>query len=348
LISVFPANARTGGVVQGFGTASTLTLSDVNALKDKRVAPDINTAIPSVSTRAQVVYGTLNYNTSITGTTEQFPQVRNYQLAEGSFFTAADVEAQRKLAVLGPTVVQNLFVGQDPVGQTIKVNRQTFRVIGVFQSKGASGLGNQDDLIATPITTAWAYLTGGHNVQTIYVQAASAPATTDAESEITEILMERHHITNAARADFQLQSQADVLNTVSSVTGTLTLLLGAIAAISLIVGGIGIMNIMLVTVTERTREIGIRKAIGARRRDVLLQFLIESMFLSAVGGALGILVGTLGSGAVGSLVSSLHPLVSPSSILLAFGVSLGIGLFFGIYPANRAARLHPIEALRYE
>ena len=348
LITVSPSNLRVGGVQQGFGTGNTLSMQDVAALKDRTLAPDVVTAIPNVGGRAQITYGNQNWSTSLSGTTEQFPQVRSYQLAEGQFFTAQDVQAQRKVAVLGPTVVQNLFGGQDPLGQTIKINRQIFRVVGVFQSKGSSGFTNQDDLVAMPITTAWSFLLGGHSVQSIYVQAASSEATQSAESEITQVLLDRHHISSVANADFQLQSQADVLNTASQVTGTLTLLLGAIAAISLVVGGIGIMNIMLVTVTERTREIGIRKAIGARRRDVLLQFLIESMFLSAVGGALGILVGTLGSSALGSLVSSLHPLVSPSSIVLAFGVSLGIGLFFGIYPANRAARLHPIEALRYE
>ncbi|HYM51569.1 MAG TPA: ABC transporter permease [Candidatus Limnocylindrales bacterium] len=348
LITVSPSNLRVGGVQQGFGTGNTLTMQDVTALKDKTVAPDVVTAIPNVNGRAQVTYGNQNWNTSLSGTTEQFPQVRNYQLAEGQFFSAADVQAQRKVAVLGPTVVQNLFGGQDPLGQTLKINRQIFRVVGVFQSKGSSGFTNQDDLVAMPITTAWAFLLGGHNVQAIYVEAASSQATQSAESEVTQVLLNQHHISTVANADFQLQSQADVLTTASQVTGTLTLLLGAIAAISLVVGGIGIMNIMLVTVTERTREIGIRKAIGARRRDVLLQFLIESMFLSAVGGALGILVGTLGSSLLGRLVSSLHPLVSVSSIVLAFGVSLGIGLFFGIYPANRAARLHPIEALRYE
>ena len=348
LITVSPSNLRVGGVQQGFGTGNTLSMQDVTALKDRTLAPGVVTAIPNVGGRAQITYGNQNWSTSLSGTTEQFPQVRNYQLAEGQFFTAQDVQAQRKVAVLGPTVVQNLFGGQDPLGQTIKINRQIFRVVGVFQSKGSSGFTNQDDLVAMPITTAWSFLLGGHSVQSIYVQAASSEATQSAESEITQVLLDRHHISSVANADFQLQSQADVLNTASQVTGTLTLLLGAIAAISLVVGGIGIMNIMLVTVTERTREIGIRKAIGARRRDVLLQFLIESMFLSAVGGALGIMVGTLGSSALGSLVSSLHPLVSPSSIVLAFGVSLGIGLFFGIYPANRAARLHPIEALRYE
>jgi putative ABC transport system permease protein len=348
LITVSPGNLRVGGVQQGFGTGNTLSLQDVAALKDRTVAPDVAAAIPNVGGRAQITYGNQNWNTSLSGTTEQFPQVRNYQLAEGQFFSAQDVQSQRKVAVLGETVVQNLFGSQDPLGQTIKINRQTFRVVGVFQSKGSSGFTNQDDLVAMPITTAWAFLLGGHSVQSIYVQAASSQATQNAESEITQILLDRHHISNVANADFQLQSQADVLNTASQITGTLTLLLGAIAAISLVVGGIGIMNIMLVTVTERTREIGIRKAIGARRRDVLLQFLIESMFLSAVGGGLGIVVGTLGSSLLGSLVSTLHPLVSPSSIVLAFGVSLGIGLFFGIYPANRAARLHPIEALRYE
>src|SRR5207302_2021690 len=248
-------------------------------------------------------------------------------------------------------VVDNRFGTTDPIGQTIKFSRQSFRVIGVFAQKGGTGLGSQDNVVVAPITAVWAYLTGarGKVISQIVASASSAAAVTQAETEITAILMDRHQISDPAQADLQLQSQQDILTQATSIATALTLMLGAIAGISLVVGGIGIMNIMLVTVTERTREIGIRKAIGARRRDILVQFLIESMFLSGLGGALGILVGTLVSAGMPAVVSSLPtPVVSAPSVLLAFGVSVGIGLFFGIYPANRAARLNPIVALRYE
>jgi putative ABC transport system permease protein len=262
------------------------------------------------------------------------------------------------VVVIGQTVVQNLF-GGDPnaaVGQLIKIQRISFRVAGVFAAKGTAGLGNQDNVAVVPISTAWAYLTGGRgkNISQIIIQATSSDSIQTAENEATQILLNRHQISDPSLADFQMQSQQDLLNTAGQITGALTILLGSIAAISLVVGGIGIMNIMLVTVTERTREIGIRKAIGARRRDILLQFLIESMFLSGVGGLLGILVGAglatwAGSGSIRFGTTSLPaPIVSVPSVVLAFGVSVGIGLFFGIYPANRAAALNPIEALRYE
>jgi putative ABC transport system permease protein len=351
LLIVFPANAKSGGVQQGFGTASTLTMDDVRALANKQAAPDVVTAIPSASSRVQVTFGNQNWNSSLTGTTQDFPPVRNYQVASGQFFTSADVDGASRVAVIGQTVVDNLFNGEDPIGQVIKLNRQSFRVIGVFAQKGGSGFNNQDDLVVTPITTAWDYLLGGRgrNVQQIYVEAASAQATSAASDEVSQVLLDRHHISDATQADFQILSQQDILSSASQTTGILTLMLGAIAGISLVVGGIGIMNIMLVTVTERTREIGIRKAIGARRRDILMQFLIESMFLAGVGGALGILIGLVAGRLLPALVSALPaPLISAPSVLLAFGISVGIGLFFGIYPANRAARLHPIEALRYE
>jgi len=351
LLIIFPANARSGGVQQGFGTGSTLTMDDVKALADRKASPDVVAAVPSVSARAQVTFGNQNWNTSVTGTTQDFPSVRNYQLASGQFFTRADVDAASKVAVVGQTVVDNVFSGADPIGQVIRLNRQSFRVIGVFAPKGGSGFNNQDDLVTTPITTAWNYLLGGRgrNVQQIYVEASSATATTAASDEVTQVLLHRHHISDPTQADFQILSQQDILSSASQTTGILTLMLGAIAGISLVVGGIGIMNIMMVTVTERTREIGIRKAIGARRRDILMQFLIESMFLAGMGGALGIVIGVLGGRLLPVLVSALPaPLISAPSVLLAFGISVGIGLFFGIYPANRAARLHPIEALRYE
>jgi putative ABC transport system permease protein len=353
LLTVFPSNARgAGGVQQGFGTGSTLTLDDVKAIANRQTSPDVVTAIPSTGGRAQLTYGNQNWNSSLTGTTQDFPSVRNYQVASGQFFTSGDVDASSKVAVIGPTVATNLFSGADPIGQVMKINRQNFRIVGVFAPKGSSGgFNNQDDVVVVPITSAWSYLLGGRgkNVQQIYVQATSADATNAANAEVTQVLLDRHHISDPTLADFQILSQQDVLNSASQTTGVLTLMLGAIAGISLVVGGIGIMNIMLVTVTERTREIGIRKAIGARRQDILLQFLIESMFLSGLGGALGILVGFGLARVLPLAVSALPtPVISTPSVFLAFGISVGIGLFFGLYPANRAARLRPIEALRYE
>jgi len=353
LLTVFPSNARgAGGVQQGFGTGSTLTMDDVTAIANRQTSPDVVAAIPNDGGRAQLPFGNQNWNSSLTGTTQDFPSVRNYEVASGAFFTSGDVAAATKVAVIGPTVATNLFAGADPIGQVLKINRQNFRVVGVFASKGSSGgLNNQDDIVVVPITAAWNYLLGGRgrNVQQIYVEASSAQTTSAATAEVTQVLLDRHHISDPTLADFQILSQQDVLNSATQSTGVLTLMLGAIAGISLVVGGIGIMNIMLVTVTERTREIGIRKAIGARRQDILMQFLIESMFLSGLGGALGILVGFGLARVLPLAVSALPtPIISTPSVFLAFGISVGIGLFFGLYPANRAARLRPIEALRYD
>jgi len=356
VIYVYPSNARgSGGVSQGFGTGQSLTQADVDALNSKQQDPDVVAALPNAQSGGQITYGNQNYFAPTTGTTPDFPQIRDYQLAEGSFFTADDVTSRHRVVVLGQTVVDNLFGGTDPVGQTIKISRQSFRVIGVFAQKGGSGLGSQDNVVVAPITAVWAYLTGarGKVISQIVASASSAGTVTQAETEITTILLERHQISDPTQADFQLQSQQDILNQATSIATALTLVLGAIAGISLVVGGIGIMNIMLVTVTERTREIGIRKAIGARRRDILMQFLIEAMVLSGLGGALGIAVGALlaqEAPKVSALATSGFPtpVVSPTSVVLAFCVSVAFGLFFGICPANRAARLHPIEALRYE
>ena len=356
VIFVYPSNAKsTGGVSQGFGTSQTLTMADVDAINSKQQDPDVVAAVPIAQTGGQITYANQNYFAPTTGTSVEFPQVRDYQIAEGSFFTQDDVAAQHRVVILGQTVVTSLFGNTDPVGQTIKISRQSFRVIGVFAAKGGTGLGSQDNVVVAPITTVWAYLSGarGKNISQIVISASSPSTVTQAETEITAILLQRHQISDPSLADFQLQSQQDILNQANSIATALTLVLGAIAGISLVVGGIGIMNIMLVTVTERTREIGIRKAIGARWRDVLMQFLIEAMFLSGLGGALGIALGAalaLEAPRIPAIASSSFPppVVSVPSVLLAFGVSVGIGLFFGIYPANRAARLHPIEALRHE
>jgi len=356
VIYVYPSNARgAGGVSQGFGTGQSLTQADVDAINSGQQDPDVVAAIPITQAGGQLTYQNQNYFAATTGTTSAFPQVRDYQIAEGSFFTDNDVSAHQRVAVIGQTVVTNLFGTTDPVGQTIKISRQSFRVIGVFASKGSSGLGSQDNVVVVPITTAWTYLSGsrGKTISQIVASASSPGTVTAAETEITTILLQRHQISDPTQADFQLQSQQDILNQANSIATALTLVLGAIAGISLVVGGIGIMNIMLVTVTERTREIGIRKAIGARWRDILTQFLIEAMVLSGLGGALGIAVGALLASEapnIPAIASSGFPtpVVSGPSVLLAFGVSVGIGLFFGIYPANRAARLHPIEALRHE
>jgi putative ABC transport system permease protein len=357
IVYIYPSNQRAGGVSQGFGSGQTLTQADVDALNDKTQAPDIVTAIPVTGTNGTMVYQNQNWFAQTSGSTADFAQVRKYDVAAGAMFTDSDVRNSAKVVVLGQTVVDNLF-GGDPnaaVGQTIKISRQSFRVVGVFASKGSAGLGNQDNVAVVPITAAWSYLSGGRgkNIGQIVIEATDAGTVSSAQGEATTILLNTHKIGDPGQADFTTQSQQDILNSANQITGILTAVLGAIAGISLVVGGIGIMNIMLVTVTERTREIGIRKAIGARRMDILLQFLIESMFLSGLGGVLGILIGFGLSAWVGSAFARgggglPPPVVSGPSVLLAFGVSVGIGLFFGIYPANRAAALNPIEALRYE
>jgi putative ABC transport system permease protein len=279
------------------------------------------------------------------GSDPAYFHARAYTVAEGRLFDANDVTSRARVVVLGQTVVTQLFGNADPVGSSINVNGIAFNVIGVTAKKGSNGFQDQDDVALAPYTTVQDHLTGVGNLNQILVEAAGRNQTNAAQDEITTLLLSRHRITNAAQADFSVLNQATLLQTSTATNRVFTVLLGAVAAISLLVGGIGVMNIMLVTVTERTREIGIRKAIGARRLDILGQFLVEAVLLCLMGGAAGVGAGLLGSH---FKIVGVHPVVQPYSVFLAFGVAVAVGLFFGIYPANRAASLRPIDALRYE
>ncbi len=351
LLYVSPGATQQGGVRQATGSAQTLTLEDANALKD---APSVVGVAPSVNSGGQVVYQGTNINTRVTGATPEMLDVSNMTLAEGAFIDASHVQARSTVAVLGATAATNLFGTADPLDQSIRINNVSFRVIGVLAAKGGTGFGSQDEQIYVPITTAQARLfgrnqfRGSNNVSQITVKIADASQNDAAIQQVGDILRTRHRV---SEDDFTILSQQDLLKTIQQTTGVFTLFLSAIAAISLLVGGIGIMNIMLVSVTERTREIGLRKAVGARRRDVLLQFLVEASVLSVVGGLIGVALAfglsrLIGGAQLGSV--SINPVVGLDSVLLATLFSVGVGLFFGAYPANRAASLRPIEALRYE
>ena len=354
LLYVRPGSTQQGGVASAAGSAATLTEEDAAALVS---APAVIGVAAEVDGRAQVTYLGQNANTRVVGTTPDYLSIRNLQLADGEFISAANVTAHSSVVVLGSGVADTLFGGSGGVvGQSVRLNGQPYRVIGVLVSKGGSGFGSQDDQVIVPLSTAKTRLTGAGNfrgasvINVINVQVASAGEIQSAIDGITTVLRERHR-TAEGSDDFSVQNQQDALSALTQVTNTLTLFLGGIAAISLLVGGIGIMNIMLVSVTERTREIGIRKAVGAQGRDILYQFLVEAGVLSLVGGLIGVLVGWLISQLMGRVQlggSAITPVVGLDSVLLATGFSLAVGLFFGIYPASRAASLEPVEALRYE
>ena len=356
LLFISPGATTSGGVRTQAGSAPTLTAEDAQAIVDSGEVPQVAAVAPEVSTRGQVVANRQNTNTQITGVTPDYLGVRNWTLAEGDFIGDEQVSSRALVAVLGATTAQNLFGDGDPLGQTVRVNNVNLKVVGVLQAKGSGGFGNSDDVIFVPLTTAQTRLSrtqtasGGKTVSRINVQLVdqSDGTSSAAVSEITALLQERHRKTEP---DFTVRSQDDLLATASSISGFITIFLGSVAGISLVVGGIGIMNIMLVSVTERTREIGIRKAIGARRRDILAQFMIEAVVVSVAGGALGILIGAGGSRLLDGISlggQAIQTVVATSSIAMAFTVSAAIGLFFGVYPAIKASQLNPIQALRYE
>ncbi len=348
LIIVSPGSAKGIGalVSSGRGSSQTLTREDGKAI-DAQISLPHTTEMEN-STRGQLVAKGTNTNTRIIGTTASYATVRSVEVSLGTFITDDQDKGTSKVVVLGPTTRDDLFgADADPIGQTVRINGNTYRVIGVTKPKGGSGFLNQDDVVYAPLSTVQHYLVGSSFVTTIAIQAASPSDMATIQSEVTAILLDRHHISDATQADFTVQNQTDIVATASTITNTFTTLLAAIASISLLVGGIGIMNMMLTTVTERTREIGLRKAIGAKRKDISAQFLIEAVLLTFAGGFLGILLGWLIAQAISSF-AGIAATITPSSIALAFGVSAAIGVVFGYYPARRASRLNPIEALRFE
>jgi putative ABC transport system permease protein len=347
--NVLLIRAQSGGFGPGRGGGTTVTLeqADADALADPFDAPDVARVAPVVDASGPtLVSGSTAYvPASFSGTTPAYAIARSNTLATGAMFTSSDVRHHERVAVLGATVVTNLFGGQDPVGRSIRVDGSSFRVVGVLASKGSNGAQDQDDVVLAPITAVQDTLTGYGAVGSIVVQARSGGALDAAQAEVQTILDQRLHVTDPANPGFSVINQGSVRDASSASTDVFTTLLGAVAAISLLVGGIGVMNIMLVSVTERTREIGIRKAIGARRSDILGQFLTEAVLVSMLGGLLGVALGIVVSRLT---IAGVHPVLAVYSIALAFGASVLAGLFFGTYPAARAARLRPIDALRFE
>jgi putative ABC transport system permease protein len=356
LVTVFPGAQTTGGISQGFGSAQTLTYQDAQAIASSGAITAAAAVSPELNGRYQLQAGAVNTSAQVVGVTPAYQQVHNAAVADGAFISNSQLASANSVVVLGANLATALFPdGRDPVGQRMTINRQLFQVVGVLAAKGGGGFGSPDEQAFVPITTAFQRLAGsraagatttGRVVSAIALHAVDERSIDLLISQVTELLREQHHLAPGEADDFRIFNQADLLASANQITTLITLFLGAVAGISLLVGGIGIMNIMLVSVTERTREIGIRKAVGARERDILGQFLIEAVLLSLAGGGLGILLGA--GAAVGVNALGQRTAVAPWSIVLAAGVAMAIGVVFGVYPARRAARLNPIEALRYE
>lgn len=348
LIIVSPGVQRGPGsqISGGQGSARSLTQADADAIIDQiSLASAVS---PELSGRYQVISKGKNTNTTVLGSTPTYPIVRNVEMDEGNFITEQNLRSLSKVAVIGPTVKTDLF-GEDSqaIGQSVRIKGLEFKIIGVTKAKGGTGFSNQDDMIFIPLTSAQKFLVGDDYVTSISVQAQDSESMSIVQQSITDLLLEKHNIKDPTLADFSTFNQADIVAAASSVTQTFTILLGAVAGISLLVGGIGIMNMMLTTVTERTREIGLRKAIGAKRHDINIQFLVEAILLTFTGGVIGVILGWTISFLI-SYFGILQTNVSTGSVILAFGVSAFIGIVFGYYPARRASRLNPIQALRYE
>jgi putative ABC transport system permease protein len=343
VIVIFPGSFTSGGMRGGWGSASTLTVDEAEAIK--REVPNVFGVSPEARDRAQVLANGLNWNTLVMGESPDYSAVRSWPIAEGAMFTDQDVRSVAKVAVVGRTVADQLFPDGDPVGKTIRIRNIPFKVVGVFAPKGFNLFGqDQDDTVVIPYTSHLKRVSHHTNINSILVQASSAETIAKVQQDITDLLMQRR---NGREQDFTVRNQVEIAQAATATSKIMTILLAVVACISLVVGGIGIMNIMLVSVTERTREIGIRLAVGAHGRDVLLQFLIEAVVLSTLGGAIGILLGVVASRLI-PVFLGWPSLVSTLSVLLSFSISAAIGMFFGYYPARKAAQLDPIDALRYE
>ena len=351
LLIVSPGSTTTGGIRGGFGSASTLTKADADALGSKVAAPDVAQVAPATTSSGTLTIGSTNWTTSVVGTTPTWASVRARKIDTGRFLNSQDESTAAAVVVLGPTTAQQLFGAQSPVGETVTLNNVPLQVVGVLQSSGSSsGTANNDDTAVVPYSTAAERLFGGTartSVNSIFLSATSSDTLSAAYQEVQDELLNLHHIATPNSADFTITTQESLLTTANSVNKTLTVLLGGIAGISLLVGGIGVMNIMLVSVTERVREIGLRKALGARPRVIRRQFLVEASVLGLAGGVLGALLGMIGSGVLPNLINSPVTL-SPTATIGAIAIAIAIGLAFGVYPATRAARMAPIDALRTE